>query len=320
MGHDRHWMTIAAAAAGLTSLMFLTAPGFAQSPPQQCLLRRVASLDMQTLPSGEFTVPVGLNDRTMQLLVDTGSIYTAITSEAAEELGVRQRWTPFGGAFLNNVAINEYANLDSLTIGPVHSSSRWQVVVIPDDIVPATISGLLAYDMMANYDIDFDFFHGKYNIFVHSECSRDPVYWTQDVSAAVPITLGRDRHITVDALLDGKPVSVIFDTGSATSIMSLDAARRLFDWADNDPRVKSLGSDAINGGASTPLYSFPFATLNFSGIAVSNPQIKMIPQDHFDAGRNHDANIVLGMSVLRQLHIYVAYDAKMVYLTTAQAQ
>jgi hypothetical protein len=59
--------------------------------------------------------------------------------------------------------------------------------------------------------------------------------------------------------------------------------------------------------------------LSFNGIAVSNPQIELMPQSNFNLGREHD-NIGLGMSVLRQLHMYVAYDEGVVYLTGAEAQ
>lgn len=320
MDFSGHRIAVWNCSIALPFLLLSAAASGADAPPKTCTLQEIVSLDMQTLQTGEFAVPVMLNDLPAQLLVNTGSEYTAITDETAEELGAREKWTPYGGSFLNNVAINEYAYLDSFRIGPLHSSSRWQVVVIPNEILPYTISGLLAYDMMRNYDIEYDFFHGKFNVFMHSECPGSAVYWTHDAFAAIPIDLDRSKHITVEASLDGKPVSVIFDTGSPSSIMSLDAARRLFGWPDADPRLKSLGTEEINGGTSTPLYAFPFATLSFAGVSVSNPQIRLIPQDHFDAGRNHDANIVLGMSVLRQLRIYVAYDEKVVYLTGAEAQ
>ena len=80
-----------------------------------------------------------------------------------------------------------------------------------------------------------------------------------------------------------------------------------------------MGAERLNGGARTPFYTFPFKSLSFEGIAVLNPQITMIPKKAFLQSRNHDATIVLGMSVLRQLHLYVDYPGQTLYLTGAEA-
>lgn len=302
------------------SLVSIPSVAADESTSKQCQLGRYASLDMLTQPDGQFVVPVTINDRPMQMLVDTGGYSSSISVEVAEQLGVKRNWTPYGGAFLNNVTLDEYAYLDSLQVGPLRSSDRWQVLIIPADINSQSVAGLLGPDFMANYDVEFDFFRGKFNLFRHNTCPGHAVYWTHDAYAAVPMTLDRGFHITVQALLDGKPVTIIIDTGTTNSVMSLDTARELFGWSDNDLRLKSLGSQSINGGAETPQYSFPFASLNFEGIAISNPQIILIPREHYNLGRHHDASIVLGMSVLRQLHMYVAYQEGMLYLTSAEAQ
>ncbi|HEX3808186.1 MAG TPA: aspartyl protease family protein, partial [Rhizomicrobium sp.] len=157
------------------------------------------------------------------------------------------------------------------------------------------------------------------NLFKRTDC-KSAVYWTHDAYASLPFAMNSDADIVLDATLDGKPVRVFLDTGSATSSMSLEAARRLFGWTDNDQRVKFVASEKINGGAWASLYRFPFSTLDFNGIVVSNPQIELIPQDSFNLGRGSDADIVLGMTSLRQLRLYVSYGNRTVYLTSAEAK
>lgn len=290
-------------------------------PPRQCTLPELASLDMRTSPDGKFAVPVTLNGRQVYMLVDTGSIYSSITFETAAQLGLKRRWTPFGGAFLNNVAINQYTALDSVEVGHLKSSAKWEMAVIPDQLTSESQAGLLGPDVLSGMDVEFDFFRGKLNFFRHeNDCNSHVVYWTHEPYATLPIKIDRHSyHIDVEAQLDGKSVMVTFDTGASSSFMSLDAAEDLFGWNAKDPRLKSRGKESINGGEETPLYTFPFGGLNFDGVVVSNPQITLIPQDHFLRSRHYDAVIVVGMSVLRQLHVYVDYQGEMLYLTSAEA-
>ena len=72
--------------------------------------------------------------------------------------------------------------------------------------------------------------------------------------------------------------------------------------------------------AAAPIYDFPFGMLNFEGIAIRNPKIHLIPGQNFDPHGRDDTSVILGMSVLRQLHLYVAYDEQKLYLTAAEAQ
>ncbi len=310
--------------ATLLAAAFLLASGagsVAQDAPapQTCTLSQLASLDMHTETDGEIAIPVTVNDRPVEFIVDTASVYSSITSETADALGVKRKRTLNGGTFLNNVPADEFALLDTFGIGQIRSSGKWPVLIVPDKLVPVTIAGLLGPDVMKNYDVELDFFRGKFNLFVHNPCPGHAVYWTHDAYAATPMTVDRNMHVVVKAMLDGKPVSVTLDTGSTASGMSLEAARELFGWDENDPRLVSLGSEKINGGAPVQLHKFPFASLSFEGISVANPQIDLIPQSQFTTKRDLDANIILGIGVLRQLHIYLAYDEGMVYLTGAEA-
>jgi predicted aspartyl protease len=308
-------------ALAMPLLLFATGRSAADdSQPQICALAEFVSLDMETMSDGEFAVPVRINNRPVSMVFDTGSKLSSISSELADELGVQRDSTRFGGAFLNNVAITQEANVDQFRIGPLLSDHGWKVLIVPNTAIHNATFGLLAPDFIKDDDIEIDFYHGKFNIFRHNRCDGHVVYWTHDPYAAVPMTLDSNNHINVQAVLDGRAVNVTIDTGSSNSVMSLDAARSLFGWDMNEPRLKSLGSQKINGGQPTPLYKFPFSSLSFEGIAILNPQITLIPQEHFMRTRDHDVNIIIGVSVLRQLRMYIDYRDHMLYLTDAEAK
>ena len=289
--------------------------------PERCPLYEFASVDTITLPNGKFEIPVSFNGKIMPLLLDTGAIQTVITSEAAAELGVTRQMSRQRGVLINNVVISQKARIDDIQIGGLHAQYGWDVMIMPDNVLAKTEFGLMGPDFFATDDVEIDYFRGKFNVFRHNKCDGNVVYWTRDPYAAVPIiTADGSHHIEVQAALDGKPLKATFDTGAETSIMSLDVARQLFGLAPTDPRIQQLGTERINHGAPTAMYKFPFGALTFNGVQVTNPQIILIPADHFlRSNRGGDINLILGASVLRQLHLYIDYPGKMVYLTSAEA-
>lgn len=307
--------------AALCALAFAGAatPGIAQEP-QPCPLAELASLDMITLPSGTFEVPVVINGRSLPLLFDTGSNRTGITAETADELGLRRETARQMRMFLNNVPVTQEAKIDDIEIGQLRTGERWDVSILPNNVLAPTTYGLLGPDLFAGDDVEIDFYQGKFNVFRHNKCAGEVVYWTRSPYAALSMVLDKDSHIIAYAQLDGKPVKVGFDTGAANSVMSLEAAERLFGWGAQDPRLKAMATIRINNGLPGTLYTFPFAALDFDGLTVQNPQIALIPSRNFVAGRAPDVDIVMGMSVLRQLHLYIDYKEHNLYLTGAEAR
>ncbi|HEX2592732.1 MAG TPA: aspartyl protease family protein [Rhizomicrobium sp.] len=308
--------------AGLGATLILTSPAVAADAPQSapptqsCRLVRMESLDVDTQPTGEIAVPVSLNEKPFTLLVDTGSDTSTVSADVAAQLNVATMYTPFGGAFLNNVAVTQMGYVKSFAFGRLHSSTAWPMFIAPEDVLTPPISGLVGADVLANYDIEFDFVAGKMNFFAPTDCPS-PVYWSANY-AEVPIQFDAEKHVVVDAQLDGKPLKVILDTGAPSSLMSLDAAQNLYDWDDNDPRVVYDKTLPLNGGAITRFYKYPFSTLSFGGVSVQNPKIVLIPKANFMAHRRDKGTVILGMSVIRQLHLFVAYREKKLFVTPAE--
>ncbi|HEY2069942.1 MAG TPA: aspartyl protease family protein [Rhizomicrobium sp.] len=301
------------------AFLFASALTLAACPRAQadeaCTLLRIESLDLKTGTDGEVAVPIVLNDRPSEMVIDIGSISTILTEDTVASLGLRQRISPVNATLVNNVEIDKEVKIESVGLGRLHGHGSWPMLVMPDGLVPPTAAGLLGNNFLEKYDAEFDFFHGKLNLFQHHTCS-EPVYWTHDPFAVAKMIDRNEGHVTVEAMLDGKRVKVTLDTGSPDSAMSLDAARRLFGWDEKDPRIRRVTTARINGGATAVLYDYPFASLTFDGVTITSPKITLVPQDNFTGER--DADILIGMSVLRRLHLYIAYEEGQVYLTSAE--
>ncbi|MGD0190208.1 MAG: aspartyl protease family protein [Rhizomicrobium sp.] len=303
------------AAFSALACMFAAGTAHAADTPV-CTVGQYASLPMEAEPDGAVTVSVSINGQPARLVVDTGSIISSLTYVAANELGLKQWDSPFQGEFVNGIRTSRVTHVDSIAMGG--ASLRKSVFLLaPYTLLNANVSGLLGPDILSNFDVEFDFAAGAMHLLAPNTCAVAPVYWTHQPYAEVAMTLDQSMHITVPAQLDGKAVVLAIDTGSARSTMTFETARELFNLAENDSRMKVLPPQRINRGEPVSMWRYPFSSLIFEGIQVANPDIDIIPERNFGG---HESKIVIGMSVLRQLHIYIGYKAQKLYVTAAEAR
>jgi hypothetical protein len=65
------------------------------------------------------------------------------------------------------------------------------------------------------------------------------------------------------------------------------------------------------------MYKYPFQTLTFQDVAVKYPEIEIGKE-----GKRmpDEPQLIVGMGILRQLHLYIAYAEKKLYVTPAEAR
>ena len=120
-------------------------------------------------------------------------------------------------------------------------------------------------------------------------------------------------HIRLPVVIDGKEIMAIVDTGAVSSIMSMHAAS-LLGVTENSPDLKLKASEGFR--AKNRIYSYPFKTLEMGGITVKNPHITIASNEFMGTFRS---DMILGMGILRQLHLYIAYKEDKFYITPAGA-
>jgi predicted aspartyl protease len=302
--------------AALILATFIQSLPAASAEPAPCSLGQVVSVPVETDSQGVISVPGYVNGRPVSMLVDTGSYISSLGFDTAAALGLRLKPGAFG-SYVNNVPVFFYAQTETFNLGPA-SGNGLQFFVVPAQLLEPGISGMIGPDIMKQFDVEIDFVGGNFKFFVPNTCAAPPVYWTQAPYAEVPMKVDRDWKVVVSAQLDGRPVTVILDTGASRSLMNFKAAKDLFGWQDDDPNLKSLTLN-INGKPAH-VYRYRFSTLTFEGIQVAYPDIDMAEGENFDTHGRGDAQLILGMSVLRQLHLYIGYKAQKLYLTAAEAK
>jgi predicted aspartyl protease len=276
------------------------------APTPKCNLLQYASLDMTTEPTGRVTVSAKVNGRTVPFIVDTGGAFGGISNSFATAMKLPLRHWPFGTrvVFYGKGEEKHMVGLDTFGLGRLIAKSV-PMPVMPDTLLQSEAYGLLGGNVLHGYDVEVDFFHEKLNLFSPDHCPERVVYWA-DAWAQVPITLDDSWHILIPVTLDGKAMKATVDTGAADTIMTIEHAQDLFGWD-----LSAL--KPVAGGR----YAYPFASLKFEGVEVRHPNIRLVPKSAVAVGA---PELLLGVNVLRELHLYISYKEKMLYLTSAEAQ
>lgn len=279
--------------------------------------KAIASLDMHTMGSRGIYVPILIGGRTVNLLIDTGGILSMLTQSTIDALSipsqavVGKHIVMIGGTFIERSVTAHDINLGGVKM------ANMEFLVMPDGHLPPGIGGTLSPDVLREYVDEFDFASGKFNLYSQNSCAGVPVAWTFGPHVEIPFKLDGAGHITLTARLDGKDVTTSLDTGSSLSILRLESAESIFGFDDRSPLLKLA--------AQTPaarIYQYPFHSLEFGEaaagigiVSVTNPNLSLISRA--DTGMIYGPELILGMSVLRNLNMYIDYKQQKIYATRA---
>jgi predicted aspartyl protease len=278
---------------------------------QDCRLTRFASLPMSTLSDGRIAVPVGIEGHNASFLVDTGGISATMSRQLAAEIGKEPGRGRRGLIGVGGAIMSSYISADDFTLGPMHGKD---IRVLIDERIDGAggMDGTLAPEMMHRFDVDFDFRHGTVNFFSQDHCPGKVTYWTNGGSIVIPMEVDPNNKIRIPVMVDGQRVMAMLDTGSVTSFMSMDLARKL----GVSPDSKDLKIKVAYGYKDRfKEFDYPFKSLSLDGLTVNNPHIKIMSDAMLPGGLGD--GLTLGVSFLRQLHIYIAYKEEKLYITPA---
>lgn len=294
----------------------------------------VASVPMQVGADGRVYVPAKVKDTPRSMLVDTGGFFTEITEPVTEELKLTARHTR-----LQLIGISgdttQLAVSTSFALGNLHADDM-DFMVMPSvhrfaaDVPDA--AGLLAPNLLRAYDVDFDFAGKKLNLISQKHCEGKVIYWPAEAVAVVPIQINSSGHILVPVELDGHRLTAMLDTGASISVLNLNTAQSTLGVSPGDQETP-LSRSVV--GVQT--YTHRFKSLALEGIAISNPELRLVPDLMRTKMMNpHDSlegdtripstetetglgQMILGMDILHRLHVYIAYKEQKLYVTPAAA-
>jgi predicted aspartyl protease len=276
-------------------------------------------------------VPVTINGKERMMLLDTGGANSEVTSQAAADLGLPYVSIRYSLVDLEGEESHQAASVDSFAIGQLTTKSV-EFVVSPEKYLfhdePQYV-GILGPNILKNYDVDIDFGGNKLSLISPDHCDGKVIYWPASTVAVVPIRVLRSGHILVPVQLDGKDVDAVLDTGASSTVLMMPVAEDKFGLKMGASGTLKASEMPDKPGVST--YEHKFASLNFGGVTVNNLSVSIIP----DFLRNksiapplgtrignipsheHEPDMLIGMNVLKHLHVYIAYQEEKLYITPA---
>jgi predicted aspartyl protease len=329
------------------AVVAMCAPGLAADCGQ---LKLISSVDLTSNANGTAEyVPVQIAGVSKLLLLDSGSSMTVMTAKTAKELKLEghRSMTPPTHMTANELMLagrrtgarvygdtgrysEEYV-LAPMVLGTLNDNSITFMVApeganFGDD---TRVAGALGADILQHFDVSIDF--GKHTLALidQNHCEGNVVYWPAASVAVVPFERLRTGQIVFEVTLDGRPVKAILDTGAFNSTLYQGPAEGTFGLTLGSADTPATGT--LGGDAGSTVWQHKFKSLTFAGVTVLNPEFSIIPNrisKHFDStelgslisrpSAQAEPDVLLGMNVLKHLHVYIAYREKKLYITPSE--
>jgi beta-lactamase regulating signal transducer with metallopeptidase domain len=270
-----------------------------------CALPKLAdTVQLNQLPESDLmTVPVEINGKTKQFLLDIGTNPTEVSQATVAELGLPQdarmnsTIMSAGNGFSGNVggsalpqlqtpvydlkgnqtaySMRTRVRIGTFTIGEA-TARNMQLMVANDGEIgrSAPYDGLLTDNFFKQYDVEVDFRGKAVNYLTPTQCT-DPdqvVFWSHSIVAVIPMTLV-DGKIRVPVMIEGHPVQATIDTSSPRSIMRRDIAELTLGYKADTPAMAPAGD--LKDGMGQTVYAHSFSRISFAGgvTAVNVPAL-----------------------------------------------
>jgi predicted aspartyl protease len=276
-------------------------------------------------------VPVEIAGVPKLMLLDTGSGVTTLSKKTAAELHLESnRSTELEVYDVTGAKANQFVTA-SLEIGNLRGGNLKFMLGTPylGDFGDPRVVGLLGADILRNFDLSIDFGAHTFTLVSQDHCDGQVVYWPERPIAVIPFKLDNGAAIIFPVALDGHEIKAQLDTGASTTTLERGKAERSFDLVLGSADTPVVGDP--NSSPALTTWKHRFKSLSLAGIEVSNPEIHIIPDkisekiNTWSTGSMLDnrsnsvelPRMLLGMDVLKHLHIYIAYREKNLYITPA---
>lgn len=274
----------------------------------KCELGKVAELPI-TMAGLRPLITAQVNGKDARFLLDSGAFYSLMSTAVAADLNLK-------------------LSVSGMTINGVGGAARTWLTKVRDFAFLGTTfhdveflvsgsevgsSGVIGQNLLSHFDVEYDLAKGAIRLFEPQGCSRTKLaYWTggQGFSLMDINTIERYNPHTIGvAYVNGQKIRALFDTGAATSVLSLTAAGNI--GIDvNAAGVKEAGYSSGIGRGSAKSYIVPVASFKIGDDEeIKNTHLRV-------AGiRLGDADMLIGADFFLSHRIFVSNSQHKLYLT-----
>lgn len=274
--------------------------------PEECKLVLQASLPF-ALDHGHIVVDVAVNGHPLHFMVDTGGAFSAISNEAAQAIGLHP--STIGQAFkiqdVGGAEASHYARIEYISFAKFRSENLTLMI----SNLPHGEDGVLAPELLRNFDIELDFATQTMNLFKRPRCDEHVVYWTDDF-VKLPMRVTDQGHIQIPVTVNGQTIKATIDTGSPYTLIGDNAAKAIIGESKETGQTLSLSGGSggkISGVGITPDSLIVGKYRWASPILISTPN---------KTGWHADGSeVLLGFDILHDLHVFIDYKGEQLYVS-----
>ena len=273
------------------------------SCPAPCTvaIARLAVLDHH------LAIPLEANGQVVEAIMDTGAAGSVLTEQGADTLDARAAHNNDNSSAMFAPAVEEGFGGDTagalvtvaeLTLagGRLRDAS---LVELPSlHFHDARLMGAVGGDLLQNWDIDLTVGAGVLNLDLPQQSAPVPPW--HDTTTRVPLENRSTHLIEITVVLDGHPLKAIVDTGAPRSVVSINTAA----GAESSGGDKLVAGSGVSG-IRTAIRRHRFGDLSIGGLSFGPVEIGVAQTPNAVP----EADMLLGLDVLRMTRVYVAYQA-----------
>ncbi len=273
-----------------------------------CKLSQIAELPV-TMSDLSPMVTVGINGRDARFIADSGAFYSLISPGSAAEYGLKLTHAPYGMT-IDGIGGDAEAWVSTVKTFTLAGYPISDVEFLVGGSETGSV-GVLGQNVLALADVEYDLAGGAIRLMVAKGCEHKVLtYWAGDKAISVMdiADVSTVRQTIGTAYVNGVKVRVTFDTGAATSILTLAAAARA-GVKPNDPGVVYVGGTGGFGRRTVPTWIAPFSSFKVGDEEIRNTRLRIgeIGLDGVD--------MLLGADFFLSHRVYVANSQRRLFFT-----
>jgi tetratricopeptide (TPR) repeat protein/predicted aspartyl protease len=258
-------------------------------------------------------VHASINGIDAQFIADSGAFFSTLSRGSAEQyklsLGPPPSWfvmSGVGGEARAWLTTARTFTLLNVTIPNV------EFIVTENDFGAGAV-GLLGQNVFRILgDVEYDLANGVIRLVRTHDCEKSPLaYWATskpysviDIDRATPAS----PHTMSVAYLNGAKIRVLFDTGAATSVLTLAAARRA-GVTPQSAGVVPAGETHGIGRRWVKTWIAPFASFKLGDEEILNTHLRI------GESTLRDVDMLIGADFFLSHRVYVANSQRKLYFT-----
>jgi len=276
-----------------------------------CTLGKLAELPV-TFVGHSPVVTAKINGADAHFLADSGAFHSFITEASAAERGLKLGPAPF------NLTVSGIGGDARVFVTTVR---QFTIAGVPVPFVDflvggsepgSDVDGVLGQNVLGLADTEYDLANGVIRLMRPRGCSGKAFAYWAGTAPYSTLRIGSggpfEPQVSATAFVNGVKVKVIFDTGAATSFLTLAAAARA-GVTPQSPGVRPAGRSGGVGRRTIETWIAPVASFKIGDEDVRNTRLRIGATDL------PDGDMLLGTDFFLSHRIYVARSQGKLYFT-----